>query len=67
MKHIAIWNIPDDVRKKVQREAGCKGLSLNKAFISLLSRGVSVKALEKKKKGLHHDHFADLWSRKEDA
>jgi len=69
MKQITIWSIPEEVRKTVQREAAQKGLSLNKAFISLLERAVRGKGPEKKKKTLYHDldHFAGLWSREEAA
>jgi plasmid stability protein len=69
MKQITIRSIPEEVRKTVQREAAQKGLSLNKAFISLLERAVSGKAQEKKKKVLYHDldQFAGLWSREEAA
>ncbi len=69
MKQITIRSIPEEVRKTVQREAAQKGLSLNKAFISLLERAVSGKSPEKKKKILYHDldHFSGLWSREEAA
>jgi len=69
MKQITIRSIPEEVRKTVQREAAQKGLSLNKAFISLLERAVSGKAQEKKIKTLYHDldHLAGLWSREEAA
>jgi len=69
MKQITIRSIPEEVRKTVQREVAQKGLSLNKALISLLERAVSGKTREKKKKTTYHDldHFGGLWSREEAA
>jgi hypothetical protein len=69
MKQITIRSIPDDVKKTVRKEAAQKGVSLNKAIISLLERVEGTKALEKKKKVLYNDldHLAGLWSREEAA
>ena len=69
MKQITIRSIPDDVKKTVQKEAEQKGMSLNKAIISILERAVGTKAAEKKKRVLYHDldHLAGLWSREEAA
>ena len=69
MKQITLRGIPEKVKKAVQKEAERKGLSLNRAFISLLERTVSGTVREKKKKVLHHDldHLAGLWSREESA
>ena len=67
MKQITIRSIPDEVKKTVQKEAERKGVSLNKAIISLLERAVGT--TERKKKVLYHDldHLAGLWSREEAA
>ena len=69
MKQITIRSIPEEVKKTVQREAAQKGVSLNKAIISLLERAVGTKAPEKKKRVLYNDldHLAGLWSREEAA
>ncbi len=69
MKQITIRSIPDAVKKTVQKEAATKGVSLNKAVISLLERAAGTKASEKKKKTLYTDldHLAGLWSREEAA
>lgn len=69
MKQMTIRGIPAEVQKAVKREAERKGLSLNRAFISVLERAVDGKSREKKKKVLHHDldHLAGLWSREESA
>lgn len=69
MKQITIRSIPEEVKKTVQKEAERKGVSLNKAIISLLERAVGTRAPEKRKKVLYHDldHLAGLWSREEAA
>ena len=69
MKQITIRRIPDEVKKTVQKEAAQKGVSLNKAIISLLERAMGSKAPEKKKRVLYNDldHLAGLWSREEAA
>ena len=69
MKQITIRSIPDGVKKTVQKEAERKGVSLNKAIISLLERAVGAKAPGKEKRVLYHDldHLAGLWSREEAA
>jgi len=69
MKQVTIRGIPEEVQKVVKKEAERKGVSLNRAFISVLARAASGKSPEKKKKVLHHDldHLAGLWSREESA
>jgi plasmid stability protein len=69
MKQITIRSIPDKVQKTVQKEAAQKGVSLNKAIISLLERAVGADAPEMKKRVLYSDldHLAGLWSREEAA
>ena len=69
MKQVTIRSIPDEVKKTVQKEAERKGVSLNKAIISLLERAMGTKVPEKKKRVLYHDldHLAGLWSREEGA
>ncbi len=66
---MTIRGIPAELEKAVKREAERKGLSLNRAFISVLERAVGGKPREKKKKVLHHDldHLSGLWSWKESA
>lgn len=68
MKQITIRDIPDEIRKTVQKEAARKGVSLNKEIISLLDRAAGAK-VPGKKKVYHHDldHLSGLWSRKEAA
>jgi hypothetical protein len=67
MKQITLRSIPENVKKTVKKEAERKGVSLNKAIISLLEKAVGGPTTEKKKKALYHDldHLAGLWSREE--
>lgn len=71
MKQITLRGLPKEVEKVVEKEAERKGLSLNRAIVSLLERAVTGKGKtgEKKKKVLYHDldHLAGLWSREEAA
>jgi len=49
----------------VKREAKAKGLSLHKAFITLMEKSVVVKTKGKKKKALYHDldDLFGVWSK----
>ena len=69
MKQITLRGIPENVKKTARKEAERKGLSLNKAYISLLDRAVTGTTQEKKRKVIYHDldHFAGLWSREDSA
>ena len=69
MKQITLRSIPENVKKTVKKEAEGKGVSLNKAIISLLEKSVGGQTVEKKKKVLYHDldHLAGLWSREDAA
>ncbi len=65
MKQITIRGIPDDIERKARREAERKGLSFNKAFLSLLKTSAGTK--ERKKRVLHHelDHLCGIWTKEE--
>ena len=68
MKQITLRSIPENVKKTVKKEAERKGVSLNKAIISLLERAAGAKVPEEKKVLYHDlDHLAGLWSREEAA
>jgi len=69
MKQMTIRGIPEEVKKVVKKEAERKGLSLNRAFISVIERTAAGKSPEKKKRVLHHDLdcLSGLWSREESA
>jgi len=59
--------IPVDIERMIKREADRKGLSLNKAFISLLEKTTGTKERAQKKKSLHHDldHLCGVWTKRE--
>ncbi len=64
MKQITLRSIPDEIEAMVKKEAKAKGLSLNKAVITLLEKAADVKTRDKKKKALYHDldDLSGLWS-----
>jgi len=67
LRQITIRGISDEVEKMVKKEAGKKGLSLNKAFISLLEKAAGTKGKEKKRATFHLelDHLSGIWSKDE--
>lgn len=67
LRQITIRGIPDEIEKTIKKEAKRKGLSLNKAFISLLEKKTGIGAKEKRKKVLHHDldHLFGVWTNEE--
>jgi len=67
LRQITLRKIPDEVEKIIKREANRKGLSLNKAFISLLERAAGAKGKEKKKRIIYHDldHLSGIWAKEE--
>jgi len=67
LKQITLRGIPVDIEKMIKREAERKGLSLNKAFISLLEKTTGTKEKAQKRKSLHHDldHLCGVWTRRE--
>jgi len=69
MKQITIRGIPDQIENIINKEAKRKGVSLNKAFISLLESAAGIKAKEKKSKVIYHDldHLFGVWTKEEAA
>ena len=67
MKQITLRGIPVDIERMIKREADRKGLSLNKAFISLLEKTTGTKEKAQKRKFLHHDldHLCGIWTKRE--
>ncbi|MBI4744822.1 MAG: hypothetical protein HY776_08440 [Actinobacteria bacterium] len=67
MKQITIRGISPEIKKIVENEAKRKGISLNKAFISLLERTTGVKGKVNRRKTLYHDldHLAGVWTKEE--
>jgi hypothetical protein len=67
LKQITLRGIPVEIERMIKREAERKGLSLNKAFISLLEKSTSTKGKAQKSKSLHHDldHLCGTWTERE--
>jgi hypothetical protein len=67
LKQITLRGVPVEIEKMIKREAESKGLSLNKAFISLLGKTTGTKEKSQKRKFLHHDldHLCGVWTKKE--
>ena len=69
MRQITLRGIPDNIETLAQEEAKSKGVSLNKAFISLLRRGAEQQASPRRKKpstASEFSKFLGLW-KEEDA
>ncbi|MBI5233635.1 MAG: hypothetical protein HY880_04710 [Deltaproteobacteria bacterium] len=65
LKQITIRDIPAEIEKIVRKEAENKGLSLNKAFISLIEKATGIKGKEKKAPYHDIDHFFGIWPKEE--
>lgn len=67
MKQITLRGIPVGVERIVKREAERKGLSLNKAFISLLEKTIGGEEKAQVRRPLHHDldHLCGIWTKRE--
>jgi hypothetical protein len=67
LKQITLRGVPVEIEKMIKKEAESKGLSLNKAFISLLGKTTGTKEKSPKRKFLHHDldHLCGIWTKKE--
>ena len=70
MRQITIRNIPDEVEAIVRSEADSRGVSLNKAYLTLLKRGAqytaAIEAPQKREKG-RFARFCGIWSEEEAA
>jgi len=68
VKQITLRGIPEEIEKKVRKEADRKGLSFNRAFLSILegSSGIRLNA-KKREKTLNHDldHLSGKWTKEE--
>jgi hypothetical protein len=67
LKQITLRGIPVEIEKVIKKEAERKGVSLNKAFITLLEKTTGTKQKAQKKKSLHHDldHLCGIWTKRE--
>jgi hypothetical protein len=69
MKAVTLRSLPPNVAEAIRKEANRKGMSLNKAVISLLANRVDVREKKKSRQTRHHDldDLAGSWSKKEAA
>ena len=67
MKQITLRGIPVEIERMIRKEAERKGLSLNKAFISLVEKATGTKEKMQKRKSMHHDldHLCGIWTKRD--
>ncbi|MBM4307395.1 MAG: hypothetical protein FJ123_11755 [Deltaproteobacteria bacterium] len=67
MKQITLRGIPVEIERMIKKEAERKGLSLNKAFISLVEKAAGTKEKMQKRKSMHHDldHLCGIWTKRD--
>ncbi|MCL4478495.1 MAG: hypothetical protein M1381_05260 [Deltaproteobacteria bacterium] len=67
MRQLTISGIPNQIENIINREVKRNGVSLNKAFISLLERVTGITTEKKKSKTLYHDldHLSGVWAKEE--
>ena len=67
MKAITLRNLPSELARIIRRKAEEKGLSVNKAVISLLEEGTGLRGNGQGRKTLHHDldALAGSWTKEE--
>ena len=69
MRQITLRGIPDDIESAAQEEARIKGVSLNKAFLSLLRKGIEQQEHSSRSKasrrGSEFSQFLGLWDEEE--
>ena len=67
MKQITLRGVPVEIERMIKKEAERKGLSLNKAFISLVEKATGTKEKMQKRKSMHHDldHLCGIWTKRD--
>jgi hypothetical protein len=67
LKQITLRGIPVEIERIIKKEAERKGLSLNKAFISLVEKATGTKEKMQKRKSMHHDldHLCGIWTKRD--
>ena len=67
LKQITLRGIPVEIERMIKIEAERKGLSLNKAFISLVEKATGTKEKMQKRKSMHHDldHLCGIWTKRD--
>lgn len=66
MTPITVRGIPDEIEKKLRKDSKKKGVSLNKALISLLEKSIGI-TKEGKRIPFYHDldHLCGIWEKDE--
>lgn len=65
MRQITLRGIPDEIESIAREEAKCRGVSLNKAFLSLLRKGTEQKGPVRRKRSKGTSEFSaflGLWN-----
>lgn len=67
MKAVTLRNVPPDLAKLIRKKAREKGMSINKAVISLLEESTGISNKKNGEKTLHHDldKLAGSWTEQE--
>jgi len=67
MKQFTVRDVPPEIEGRIIREAKEKGISLNRAIISLLEKAVGTSRKAGKKKTVHRelDHLFGIWDEDE--
>ena len=67
LKQITLRGIPVEIERMIKKEAERKGLSLNKAFISLVEKATGTKEKMQKRKSMHHDldYLCGIWTKRD--
>ena len=67
MKQFTVRDVPPEIEGRIIKEAEEKGISLNRAIISLLEKAVGTSRSTSKKKVVHGDldHLFGIWDEDE--
>jgi hypothetical protein len=65
MKQITLRGIPENIENIAQEEAKARGVSLNKAFISLLRKGADQQRRKSPRAKSEFGRFLGLWNEEE--
>jgi hypothetical protein len=67
VKQLTIRGIPDEVERAIRKEAGKKGVSLNKAALAVLESAGGAHSRGKRKTHLYHDldHLCGVLNKKQ--
>jgi hypothetical protein len=65
MKQFTVRGLPEEVERRIVKEARDKGISLNKAVVSLLSGGTPGGRNARKRSHHDLDHLFGIWDKRE--